>query len=178
MRICIVVADQAEARFYDTLGFARPLKLTGVLTNPAAHLRDQDLTSDRPGRIFNSSAAPGRRRGATTRHATGGEGKPRRHATQLFARRVAAELDRARRAGRFERIVLVAAPAFLGELRAALPAAVRPYVGATLAKDIVQHHMPKRGTPLSDSRRLRRSDRIFSRETRHRRLRHRDRVSS
>ena len=139
MRICIVVADQSEARFYDTLGFARPLKLTGTLTNPAAHLRDQDLTSDRPGRIFNSSAAPGRRRGATTRHAAGGERTPRRHATHLFARRVAAELDRTRRAGRFERIVLVAAPAFLGELRAALPAAVRPYIGATLAKDIVHH---------------------------------------
>ena len=52
---------------------------------------------------------------------------------------MAAELDRTCRAGRFERIVLVAAPAFLGELRAALPAAVRPYIGATLAKDIVHH---------------------------------------
>ena len=52
----IVVADQAEARFYDTLGFSHPLKFAGVLTNPIAHLRDQDLTSDRPGRIFNSSA--------------------------------------------------------------------------------------------------------------------------
>jgi protein required for attachment to host cells len=35
--------------------------------------------------------------------------------------------------------VLVAAPAFLGELRAALPSAVRPYVMATVAKDIVRH---------------------------------------
>ena len=139
MRICIVVADQAEARFFDTLGFARPLRFVASLTNPAAHLRDQDLTSDRPGRIFNSSAGPGRRRGATTRHATGGEHAPRRHATHLFARRVAKELDRARRAGRFERILLVAAPAFLGELRAAFPSALQPYIAATVAKDIVHH---------------------------------------
>jgi protein required for attachment to host cells len=140
LRICIVVADQAEARFYDARGFARRLEFTGALTNPAAHLRDQDLTSDRPGRIFSSSGATGRRRGATTRHATGGEHAPRRHATHLFARRVGAELDRIRRVGRFERIVLVAAPAFLGELRATMPAAVRPYVTATVAKDIVNHH--------------------------------------
>ena len=139
MRIRILVADQAEARFYDTLGFARPLKFVGALTNPAAHLRDQDLSSDRPGRVFNSSAAPGRRRGATTRHATGGENTPRRHATELFARRVAAELQRARGAGRFESLVLVAAPAFLGELRAALSLAVQRYVTASVAKDIVHH---------------------------------------
>ena len=53
---------------------------------------------------------------------------------------MAAELERARRAGRFERIVLVAAPAFLGELRAALPAALRPYILTSVAKDIANHH--------------------------------------
>lgn len=143
MRVRILIADQAEARFYDTLGFARPLKFAGALTNPSAHLRDQDLTSDRPGRIFSSSGATGRRRGATTRHATGGEHAPRRHATHLFSLRVAAELERARRAGRFERLVLVAAPAFLGELRAALPTALRPCVTATMAKDIANHHHPE-----------------------------------
>ena len=140
MRVCIVIADQAEARLYDTLGFARPMTLTGTLTNPAAHLRDQDLTSDRPGRVYNSASAPGRRRGATAHHATGGENTPRRHATHLFAARVAGELARARAAGRFDRLVLIAAPAFLGELRAALPTAVRPYVTATVAKDIVHQH--------------------------------------
>jgi len=139
LRIRILIANQAEARSYDTLGFARPFRFAGALTNPAAHRRDQDLTSDRPGRIFSSSGAPGRRRGATTRHATGGEQAPRRHATHLFARRVAANLERARRAGAFEKVILVAAPAFLGELRAALPPGMRPFVYATVAKDIVNH---------------------------------------
>jgi len=134
----IVVADQAEVRFYDTPGFSHPLKFAGVLTNPIAHLRDQDLTSDRPGRIFNSSVR-GRRRGATTRHGAGGERTPRRRATHLFAHRIADELDRARRAGRFGRLVLIAAPTILGELRAALTAAVLPCVVATVAKDVVRH---------------------------------------
>lgn len=145
----IVVADQAEARFFDTPGFSHPLKFAGVLTNPIAHLRDQDLTSDRPGRIFNSSA-PGRRRGATTRHATGGEGRPRRHAAHLFAHRIADALERARREGRFGRLVLISAPAMLGELRAALMAGVLPCVVATINKDVVhkraenlRHYLPR-----------------------------------
>jgi protein required for attachment to host cells len=135
----IVVADQAEVRFFDALGFARPLKFAGTLTNPAAHLRDQDLGTDRPGRVFTSAAGRGRRRGATTHHAAGGENTPRRHATHLFARRVAEHLDQARRAGRFTRLVLIAAPAFLGELRLALHAALRKCVVATVAKDVVHH---------------------------------------
>lgn len=135
----IVVADQAEVRFFDALGFARPLKFAGALTNAAAHLREQDLSADRPGRVFTSAAGRGRRRGATTHHSAGGENTPRRHATLLFARRVAEDLDRARRAGRFTRLVLIAAPAFLGELRRALPAAVRNCVVATVAKDVVHH---------------------------------------
>jgi protein required for attachment to host cells len=135
----IVVADQSEARFYEALGFAHPLKFAGALTNPIAHLRDQDLTSDRPGRVFNGASASGRRRGASLRHSTGGEQTPRRHATHLFARRIAAELERARRAGRFGRLVLIAAPAILGELRAALTPAVRPCVVSTVVKDVVHH---------------------------------------
>jgi len=134
----IVVADQAEARFYDAIGFAHPLKFVGSLTNPTAHLRDQDLTSDRPGRVFKgSSSAPGRRRGATLRHSTGGEHTPLRHAVHLFAHRIAAELESARRASRFGRLVLIAAPAILGELRAALTPAVRPCVVSTVVKDVV-----------------------------------------
>ena len=114
----IVVANQGEARFYDALGFAHPLKLVGTLINPAAHLRDQDLDADR---------------------STAGENTTRRHTTQLFARRVALELERARRAGRVGRLVLIAAPTFLGELRGALTAAVAPRVVATIAKDVVDH---------------------------------------
>ena len=143
MRICIVMADQAEARIYDAPGITRPMKFLGALTNAAAHLREREMASDRPGRIFSSMASPGRRRGATTRHSTGGESTPHRCAAHLFARRVGAELDRVRRARHYERLVLVAAPAFLGQLRAALPAALRPFVASAVAKDIVNHHHPE-----------------------------------
>ena len=39
-------------------------------------LHDRDLKSDRPGRVYNSAAAPRGRRGAMAHHATGGERTP------------------------------------------------------------------------------------------------------
>lgn len=140
MRVRIVVADQAEARFYDGMGFARPLNVVGRLTNPAGRLREQDIVSDRPGRVFGHAANPNRRRGATPRHSSGPENGARRHAVEVFTRRIAAELTRACGAGRFDALVIVAGARLLGLLRAALPAHVRGKITATVIKDIV--HQP------------------------------------
>jgi protein required for attachment to host cells len=137
MRIRIVVANQAEARFYDTLGPTRTLVPAGSLRNPLARLHDQDLESDRPGRVFNFAAAPGKRRGASPRHGANGERSTHQHIIEKFARRIGDELRRAHAAGRFDRLVLMAAPAFLGRLRRSLPAQLRPCIAATVIKDLV-----------------------------------------
>jgi protein required for attachment to host cells len=133
----IVVADQTEARFFDSRGFALPLLPAGSLRNPGGRMRERDLVSDRPGRVFNSARAAHRRRGATTRHASGGEHPARRHLQQVFARRTALELERARQAHRFDRLVVVAPPEFLGRIRAALPAGLRAKLVASIPRDLV-----------------------------------------
>jgi protein required for attachment to host cells len=135
----IVVADQGEARFYDRAGSA--LRAVGSLENPAAHLHNRDFKSDRQGRIFSRVRAAGQRRGTVARHAAGGERSPRKRAAELFAKRIARELSAASRAGDFDGLVLVAGPAFLGLLRAALPKHVKAAVIAEVAKDLV--HLPK-----------------------------------
>lgn len=137
MRIRIVVADQSEARFYDTERPRGRLQLVGRLTDPTAHLHDRDLKSDRPGRVFTSARAGGGRRGAAAHHATGGERRPRRIQAQRFARRIATELEKARRDNRFDRMILMAGPTFLGLLRDALPTALRARVAAEIRKDLV-----------------------------------------
>ena len=137
MRIRIVVADQSEARFYDTERPRGRLQLAGRLTDPTAHLHDRDLKSDRPGRVFTSATAGGGRRGATAHHATGGERRPRKMQAQRFARRIATELEKARRENRFDGIVVMAGPSFLGLLRDALPAGLRACVAAEIRKDLV-----------------------------------------
>jgi protein required for attachment to host cells len=140
MVIRIVAADQGQARFYDVArtGTLRP---AGSLDNPAAHLHDRDLKSDRPGRVFDRAPAAGQRRGTVARHAAGSDRSPRKHQAELFAKRIARELGAASRAGDFDGLVLVAGPSFLGLLRAALPKRLRSDVVAEVPKDLV--HLPK-----------------------------------
>ncbi len=138
MRVRIVVADQAQARLYDAAGRNAPLHQVACLVDPAARLHDRDFNSDRPGRVFNHASTPGARRGATPRHAVGGaDREPRKREAGLFARRIAKELKQAHDDRNFERIVVMAAPAFLGRLRRAFPASLRSVVTAEIAVDLV-----------------------------------------
>lgn len=136
MRVRIVVADQAEARYYDSTGVDAPLEPVGGATDPAAHLHDRDFKSDRPGRVFDH-APTGQRRGATAHHSTGGENTPRKHEAEQFARRIMDELESAANHGSFERLVIIAKPPFLGALRAALPARLKGLLALEIGKDLV-----------------------------------------
>lgn len=135
---CVVVADQAEARLYLMRGAS--MRLVATLENPSAHLHDRDLKSDRPGRVFDRAPPARGRRGAVGHHATGGERKPRRQLATGFARSIATAAATNRRDSGFDRLVLVAGPRFLGQLRRALPAGLRMRVAAEVAKDWV--HLP------------------------------------
>ena len=136
MRIRIVVADQAEARFYDLTGPGGPLVVAGHLTDPKAHLHDRDLKSSPPGRVFDHAPPAAGRRGGVAHHATGSERTPRKQEARRFAREIARELDQARR-DRYDRLVLVAAPPFLGLLRAELSKPLHTCVVAEVPKDLV-----------------------------------------
>jgi protein required for attachment to host cells len=149
MRVRIVVADQSEARFYDAEHRDSGLQPAGGLTDPLAHLHDRDFKSDRPGRVYDHASAQGSRRGATAHHGTGGERRPRKHEAELFARRIAAQVQTGYQQHEFDRLILMAAPGFLGVLRQALPAAISAVVVGEVGKDLVHEaakaveaHMP------------------------------------
>jgi protein required for attachment to host cells len=137
VRMRIVVASQAEARFYDTSRSDGELALATQLADPGARLHDRDFGSDKPGRVFDRASTPGKRRGAVGHHATGCESRLRKHEAQLFAHRIAAALEEAHCTKSFDRVILMAAPAFLGLLRQALPPAVKQIVAAEIGKDLV-----------------------------------------
>jgi len=52
----LVLADQAEARFYEIAEVGGAMRLVKELRNPSARLHDRDLASDRPGRVFDHAA--------------------------------------------------------------------------------------------------------------------------
>lgn len=136
MRVRIVVADRGQVRFYDAERPDSKLQLVSETTDPEAHLRDRDYKSDRPGRVFDHAPGGGRR-GAVAHHATGGERTPRRHEAELFARRIVDELEKARREDGFDRLVLMAAPEFLGDLREVMPKSLSDVIALEIGKDLV-----------------------------------------
>jgi hypothetical protein len=72
-RIRIVVADQAEAIFYDLPSLQAAPQEVAHISDPAAHLHNRDLVSDRPGRSYESVGGRGTRSPART---TRGSSKP------------------------------------------------------------------------------------------------------
>jgi protein required for attachment to host cells len=121
----IVAADSSRARFLQVAGRERLVEFASLL-NPDARMDDRELTTDAHPR-FHGSAGPGSDRQETS---------AREHATDLFAKRVGDYLDKARIDHRYDEVVLVAPPKFLGALRRALDKEVAKRVVDELPKDL------------------------------------------
>lgn len=131
-RIRIVVADQAEAIFYDTPSLQTRPREVAHLSDPVARLHDRDLVTDRPGRSYESVGS--------ARHAITREDDPRHQEAVKFARRIARRLDDARRRDEYDELIVVAGPPFLGVVRSALSRPTRERVVHEVRKDLV--HSP------------------------------------
>lgn len=105
----VVVADQSKARIFTVDDPHGPLQQVDELEHPEARKREQELTSDRPGRSFDSSGQG--------RHAMGTSVEPKKEEAIRFAKQVAGYLQAAHHEGRFNRLLLVAGPPLLGLLR-------------------------------------------------------------
>ena len=146
-RIRIVVADQAEAIFYDTTSLqARPTEVARI-SDPVAHQHEQDLVSDRPGRIHASVGG--------ARSSMDLEDAPRKQEAVRFARRIARRLDAARRKGEFDELIVVAGPPFLGVIREQMSRPTRACVVHEIRKDLVhspvdslRRHLPRSAEEL------------------------------
>jgi len=128
----ILVADQAEAIFYDAPTMHAVPKEVARISDPLARLHDRDFGTERPGRSHESMG--------TTRHSIQREETPRRAEAVRFARRIARRLDDARRRQEFEQLVVVAGPSFLGLVREELSGPTRARVAREIRKDLV--HSP------------------------------------
>ena len=128
-RIRIVVADQAEAIFYDAPSLAARPTEVGRISDPVAHQHDRELASDRPGRSYESVGG--------ARHAIERENDPRWQEAVRFARRISCRLDDALQRGEFDELIVVAGPPFLGLIRSELSRPARERVVHEIRKDLV-----------------------------------------
>jgi len=105
----IMVADKSKARIFTVADPRGALLDEAVLEHPQAREREQALTSDRPGRSFDSKGQG--------RHAMGTSVEPDQQETIRFAKQIADHVQAAHNEGRCDRLLLVAGPPLLGLLR-------------------------------------------------------------
>ena len=129
----IVVADSARARIFTADSASAPLNEIETMAHPEGRMHDRDITSDLPGKDTGGDGSGG--------HAYQDETDPKQHELARFAKRLADYLEDARKANKLSHLLLVAAPAFLGELRTHLTSETREKIVFELDKNITDHSL-------------------------------------
>lgn len=125
----IVVANASKARIFQAIS-NETLEEHDTLLNPEARIKGTNLTSDRPGRAFDSTGAG--RHALETAH--GGGDEP----TEEFSRQVNEHLYDLDNKGVVNQIYLFASPEFLGILRKHVPQHLQPKISGTVDKDLTR----------------------------------------
>jgi protein required for attachment to host cells len=129
-RTWILIADGARARILCNDGPGKGLNAVPGGVFHGDHAATHEIMSDRAGRTF-SSTRPAR--AAIEAHSD-----PHRELKRNFAHRLADALAQGWRNRAYDRLIIVAAPSALGELRSALSPEVRAKVIAEVAKDLTK----------------------------------------
>lgn len=122
----ILVSNASSGKIFKHTGPNKGLEIVKEFQHPQSREKNLNLVSDRPG--HNPSAGNGH---GSFVPAT----MPKEHEAEVFALELARELDAGRIANQFARLVLVAPPAFLGQLNRRLSDAVKGLVSDKLEKD-------------------------------------------
>jgi len=139
----IVVADSTRARIFtwnsDDHSVLQELE---DMSHPEGRLHERDMTSDLPGKESGAAGTGG--------HAYDNKDHPKKHQQIEFAKRVSTYLDDARKANKLSKLLLIVAPAFLGELRAQFSNELSKLIVFELSKNMAAHdaadirkHIPK-----------------------------------
>lgn len=122
--IWILVADSSTARLFTTEHSASDLIEINTLNHSEAQLNEQDLVTDSAGK-------------GSGNHAYTPEVSAKEQSEMHFAKRVVKHLCDELNQNKFERLFIVAAPAFLGSLRNTLTSRMEKHVAFSLGKNIV-----------------------------------------
>jgi protein required for attachment to host cells len=100
------------------------------MVNAEGRMADQDFVSDKPGRTVDGVRVQ--------RHTLDPSVDPKERAAMQFARELADKLEAEHREKKFSRLIVVAAPHFLGLLRSQMSDALAGAVVHEVAKDLTR----------------------------------------
>ncbi|WP_018954464.1 host attachment protein [Thioalkalivibrio sulfidiphilus] len=142
MTTWVIVADASRARIFSAEKSFSALQEVEDISHPEGRLHDQDLNSDRPGRAFDSTG--------DGRHAMGKEVPPKKQEAVRFAKVLCDRLNNARATGVFEKLYIVAAPAFLGTMRQCMNSVTQKSIVGELDKNLTTHDVDTIRSHLPD----------------------------
>ena len=126
----ILVADSSRARIFTAETPSSPLDEIEALAHTEGRLHDREMTSDLPGKVKSEG-----KMGHAFEQAT----DPKKHEAQNFAHRIAHYLEEAHNEKKFEQLLIIAEPSFLGLLRNQLSEQIKKLVCFELDKNITTH---------------------------------------
>ncbi|HMB48370.1 MAG TPA: host attachment protein, partial [Afifellaceae bacterium] len=128
LKTWILIADASRARILENDGPGRGVQALANRIYEAEHRKAGDIMADRPGRTFDSAGSG--------RHAKAYRSDPVREEERAFAASLVGNLQQAHEKGDFDRLILIAPPKMLGDLRAQLPESLQAVIHAEIDKDL------------------------------------------
>jgi protein required for attachment to host cells len=129
-RTWILIADGAHARVLEAVGKGGRLHEVSDMRRSAVLAATHELGNERPGRSHESVG--------DVRHAVEPKSDAHREQKRRFASEIADLVAAQRVAERFDRLVIVAPPVTLGDLRAAMPSSLQGCVMGEVPKDLTK----------------------------------------
>lgn len=137
----VMIADRSRARIFESDRNFDELREIEDLLNPEGRLGDAELQHDAKGRYYSRGE---KHQGDTAEPPV----SPREHDEEKFSRQVMHLLTEGCDAKRYDRLVMVAPPEFLGFLRKQLPQRVEQHITGQLNNDLSNLPLVKIGAYL------------------------------
>ena len=129
MSTCIVVADTTRARIFMTQSSNDTLNEIEGLVHPESRLHANQLGSDEPGISYDRSGSS---------HGLGQETDLKKQEAIRFAREVTDKITEVHRRNHYNKLYIIAAPAFLGLLRQTIPDTTKQLIAGEVNKNLIQ----------------------------------------
>lgn len=142
IKTCILVADGEHLRVYLNEGPNKGIQELRDYAQDRDIPESRQIASDEPGRSFDS--------GGEGRHAMEPPTDPKRHEKQEFHREIAEKIATDFKQQKFDRLVIVAPPRTLGDLRAEFEKSDAVDIHAEVNKNLIKSSEQELAEQLSD----------------------------